>query len=403
MTNATTDPLREASQNMHAVTQRAFDEGALRQLYEMSERSELANSGCCFSLYLPMSAANAEQNWLQLKNGITAIERALDDDSRTSCASMLSELHAMLPKERLLRTFDGTLAIFVCDAGSDVFFFEQTHAFRTTVAEYFDLVPFAQLSRGTAPLYLIALTHQSVRLYRVHGQRFERLEHDDIPERLEDALGYELTESALKGHMGERASGTHRGMIFHGHGAGSEKEKKQETRQYFSIIDDAVCELVGSEHPVVLMGTQEVLAIFREQTCLSERQIVLQNEGSPAHLDESALREQLFEAREVLRSQWAQDEADELNERIERHELVTNPTKLARAAKEGRVLALYVGERMAASKRSAGKHARKFFDLSNKSIAMLVQQVLKLGGRVRALPPGFRTPHGARVAAVLRY
>ncbi len=402
MTHAETE-LDARPQPLRDLVRRTFDDRALRRLYELGERAEATERPLCLSLYLPMRAADPEHNWLQLKNGLATISRELSDEQQATYADLLDALASTLPDERALEMPDGTLGIFACSEGREMFFFEEPHSQWVQVANYFDLVPFAQLVRDHEPIFLVALTFDSLRLYRLHGAAFERVGGGEIPERLEDMLGEELSQDGIKGHMGQRASQRHEGMIFHGHGAGGEGEKKREALQYFSRVDDKLCDLVGRKRVVILMGTSDVLAIFRQQTCLKEEQIQYEITGSPAHLDDAALREKAILARSQLRERWAKKEIAQLQEKVERHELVTNPSKLAKAAREGRILALYVGERMAKSRRSAGKHARKVIDLSNRSVAELARMVMKLGGRVRPLPPGFRTPHGARVAAVLRY
>lgn len=354
-------PLREL------VTQ-AFDDQALRRIHQMGEQVEASDSPLCFSLYLPMESSDAEHNWLQLKNGISAISRELSEAQTETYSEILRALRASLSEQRTLYMPDGTIGIFACSAGSASFFFEGKHAFRFTVAPYFDLVPFVQLSRGIAPIYMVALSQRSVRLFRLHGQCFERIGAGQLPEQLEDVLGHEL-----------------------------------DTARYFSALDSKLRELVDDSAPVVLMGTPDIVSLFREQSSFKDAQLEYVVHGSPAHLRDEELRAHAIDARAQMQQAWSQAESEDLQQRVDRNELVTNPNKLAKAAREGRVLALYVGERMAKSRRMAGKHARRVIDLSNRSVAELARQVLRLGGRIRSLPPGFRTPHGARVAAVLRY
>lgn len=168
--------------------------------------------------------------------------------------------------------------------------------------------PLAPLLAPDGAFHVLALSRNSVRLYRATRHTFDELMPGRMPTSMDEALAMEESRAQLQ-YRSVGGDAAH----FHGHGVGGEVEKAALER-FFRAVDRGLLELIGKGGgPLVLACVDYYLPIYRSVTRhpdVLDRAVAGNPERAPAaeiHAGASELvrrraREQLDAVLERVRS-----------------------------------------------------------------------------------------------------
>lgn len=279
-----------------AMEESAMDKLTRKDLNALMETS----GGWCISIYTPTHRMGREvqQDPIRFKN--------LLDEARSCLLSKgvgAPEVWELLgPAQKLLSNGlfwqhqgDG-LALFL--TAGKVWQYRLPIQFEpfVLVTDRFYIKPLLPGVVENGRFYILALSQDRVSLYRGSTYSVVKIDLDQAPEGLGEALQYDDPEKQLQFHTGTRQPGGigSRPAIFHGQGVGVD-DQEADMLHYFQQVDQAVHRLLGEEHaPLVLAGVDYLLPRYRETNSyphLLDEGI----EGSPETLDEKTLHRQAWD------------------------------------------------------------------------------------------------------------
>jgi len=263
--------------------------------------------------------------------------------------------------------------------------------------------------RAAGRFALLTLSLKRVRLLECSRYTATRMNHPDLPDDYESALGkYTDTERQLQYHTGTPHAGgirAERAAMYHGHGAAGDDAVTQARRlEFCRVIDRAVRDrLRGSELPLVLAADVPLAAIYRQ---VNRYHPLLDDTvaGSFDHLDDAAVRDKALPLIEAGVTQATADAVRRFRE--------TPPDGVARgvaaaleAALDGRVelLLMRAGERRwgRLRDRRVEEHAQPAHG-DEELVNLAACLTLASSGDALALAAG-ESPSPEPACAVLRY
>jgi hypothetical protein len=129
--------------------------------------------------------------------------------------------------------------------------------------------PLLALTGGVGPFTILALSLDRVRILRGDDTHLEEVPLGRTPRSIGEALWFQDEERRITQHSA--GSGTE--VMFHGHAAGGEQAEIR-TRQFLSLVDDGLVEVLRERHavsqPVIVAGVAEHLADLRGVTSLPD-------------------------------------------------------------------------------------------------------------------------------------
>lgn len=242
---------------------KAFTRHDLRRLMAVTDT-------LCISITMPTApaAAAADAHRIRFKNLLrqaakTVQARAPKDKS---LAARLAEGERLLADDRFWRHQSDGLAVFMAPR---VFIHHRlpiTFPETFTAGSRFVVKPLLPLFMADGRFHILALSQAQARLFG--GSRFGVAEIALVgaPEGIAEALPYDSKQAHLQFHTGTAAGRGKRAAVFHGQGVGID-DRKEEIRRYLRQVDRALADsLRDPEEPLVLVGVDFLLALFREVT-----------------------------------------------------------------------------------------------------------------------------------------
>jgi hypothetical protein len=363
------------------------------------------------SIYMPAHRRTneAEQDPIRLKNLLGNAEEQLKarDVRSLTIRDILQPANDLLEDPIFWRHQSDGLALFLGEGEAHILRLPITFRELAVVGDFWHMKPLLPLFAGDGRFYVLALSHDAVRLLEGTRHAISELTLDNVPTSLAEALRYDDKEDQLRFHTNpRRPGGGGRQAIFNGHGM-SRESGKTDLLRFFQQIDAGLQPILRNQRaPLVLAGVEYLHPIYRE----ANEYDFLVDEGvtgnpddlRPEQLHEAAwpLVEPLFEAQRL--------QAKERFRNLQNGDLtVVNLKQAIEAAHQGRVDTIFVPIGV----RQWGKFdpitgrldlyadqqpgARDLYDLA------AVQTYLN-GGAVFAVEP-IAMPVEAPVAAILRY
>lgn len=293
----------------------------------------------CVSIYLPMERRGPEtrQNPLVLKVAIGEVHSLLLDAGmrRPDADAYLEPAARLVEDSDFWQHQEDGLAVFLDRRGLRSFRLPTSFERRIAVTDRFQIKPLLPILSTDGEFYVLALSHNEVRLLRGSRWRVSELELTDVPTSLKDALWYRDPETALQGHATSAGATT---LAFHGHGMGKESSD-EELRAFFRQVDDGIGSIITDNAPVVLSGVGYLLPLYRDVTDLKIAEGGV--EGNPEELSAQELHDEawplvadLFDERRRLAQDRFESSAPDGT--------AWKVTDAVTAAAEGRVETLFV-------------------------------------------------------------
>lgn len=180
---------------------------------------------------------------------------------------------------------------------------------RVDVGEHLHIRPLLRLLDDDQHGYVLSLSQQRVRLYRLTSAATTELELIDTPKSLDEALAHDDPEKQHQFHTGTAQTpgvGGRRAAMHFGHGAGADAQDARVRRFLESVSRGIERTLAGERTPMVLAGVDELVAAFREAT----RFPYLMSTSISGNMDEALPQELHAEAWPLLAKVFKQDQRE---------------------------------------------------------------------------------------------
>jgi hypothetical protein len=307
------------------------------------QRLTQGGEGPLTSIYLPMQRKGPEtrQNPLVLKSALKQVGDELEDRQmrRPDIEAYLKPATSLLDDNSFWQHQEDGLALFLDRDGMYSYRIPEQFGELVVVGERFHLKPLLPILSSEQEFYVLALSHNQVRLLRGTRWQVSELELEDVPSSLAEAIWYKDPEPRLHSHASSRGSTA---LTFHGHGLG-EESSDEELKQFFRKVDDGVRSLVtDARAPVVLAGVGYLHPIYRS---ISDLEVMEKGiDGNPDEISAAKLHERAWDIVSSRQADHLGQAAEQIAAADEEYAAWT-VEEIVSAAAQGRVETLFVPRR----------------------------------------------------------
>jgi hypothetical protein len=315
--------------------------------YDELQQLAASHGGPHLSVYLPtiQNVAGSHQNVIQMKNVMRQAEIQLVEHwmPHRESQEFLAPLLNLTEDEEFWRTMDAGMAIFVHK--------DEMHAFRLPMSfrhwlsintEYV-IRPIVRGVNQYLKGYVLALSENQVKLYRVDHQSMEPVSVDGLPPSLDSMIREGSEDGSRQLHSGSQAIGGRVATVFHGHG-GIPDSRKKEFKKFFRSIDAAVAsELRDATEPMILACVDSCVALYHEVNSYAG----LRKPHVSGSGDEMELKELHRHALKLLEQEHLEarrKNIERIKENLDTPIATTKIREVVRGAYEGRVHTLLFDE-----------------------------------------------------------
>jgi hypothetical protein len=226
-------------------------------------------SEACVSIYLPTHRANPErqQDPIRLKNLLTDAEKQLAANGlrATDARRLVAPAETLMPRHNYPQPGSAGLAVFLAPDFFEHFWLPFAVEERLVIGQRFHLKPLLPSLAPDGIFYVLALSHNQVRLLEGSRHAVHELELAGIPASVADMA--EAGEALPQYRLGARGPSGHSGQqpgAFHGT-ANAGDEDRNALLRFFHLVDEAVRARLGpSNAPLVLAGVEYLHPLYRE-------------------------------------------------------------------------------------------------------------------------------------------
>lgn len=364
----------------------------------------------CLSLFQPThrSMPDNQQDPIRFRNLLKVLDKSLQQHySATEIKNLLT------PFEKLARdplfwnhTQDG-LAVFAAADFFRVYLLQQPMPEQAIVADSFHIKPLRRFLQATDRYQVLGLSRDKFRLFEGNRDTLDEIPlPDSIPQTINEALGYDLTDPRHSVSSYGGVGGT-KGAMHHGHG-GRKDTLDLDDERFFRFVDRQVHEHYSkkSQLPLILAAVKEHHHLFHKVShnpCLMEHGLTVNPDGFT--LDE--LRKRIWEVVEPQHLARQAALAEAFSE-AKAHQLGDDDLRqVASAAAIGRVGTLIIEEGHHIEGRLNPETGKvETAALSHPEVDDVLDDlgelVEKMGGEVWILPPE-QMPGKTGLAAIYRH
>jgi len=240
-----------------------------KQLTDSELRALIERAGeISVSVIMPVQQEGDKraENRTRLKNLLRAAEEELValNLRQPDIERLLAPVEGLDEGGRFAVTDSPGLAIFLTEDFARAYQLPYAPEEMVTVSSNFLIKPLMPL-RSQPTFYVLVLSQQEVRLLRATQYTVERMDLQDVPQGLNEALRWDDPERELQWHSQTGNQSDGRAAIFHGHGVGTKEMHKENLLRYFQLLDRYLSKrLAGEDAPLVLAGVDYLLPIYRQ-------------------------------------------------------------------------------------------------------------------------------------------
>lgn len=369
----------------------------------------------CLSLYQRTHRSHPEnrQDPIRYRNLVDRLEESvLADYPARDVEPMLEPFRRLAKDSDFWNHRTDGLAVLGGRDEFHVFDLQRPVAELAIVAGSFHLKPLLRIVQSADRYQVLGLTRENVHFYEGNRDALDRVELQNVPRTLTEALGAELTEPhQTVASYGGWASSPHADSgefaMRHGHGERSAEIEVDETR-FFRIVDRAILEHYSrpSGLPLLLAALPEHQTPFRE---ISHNPHLLAEgiRANPEALDTAEMRKQAWR---VLEPQYLERLAklvDAFETKRAQGQGSDNLAEVAKAAVAGRVATLLVdADRQVAGRLAPDTGDVEYGELAEADVDDLLDDVLEAVLRTKGevvVVPAERMPTKSGLAATYRF
>ncbi len=224
----------------------------------------------CISIYIPTFRAGEEvdtgQGQSRLKNSMKELKEILSRLvlKENEIISLMAPLNRLLDDQHFWRNQSDGLAIFLQGEELKCFTLPVHFEEHVYLADHFYLKPVIPFFNDNGKFFLLALSLNQAKFFECSRHSItEVFIADLVPDKLEDAVGYDFQEKSLQHRSGQ---GGKAGAMFHGQGEGKD-DKQQEIGKFFRSVDAGLMKLIQEENaPLILACVDSHAPVYKEIT-----------------------------------------------------------------------------------------------------------------------------------------
>ncbi len=240
----------------------------------------------CVSIYMPTYRGGSalEENRIRLKN-LTgqALERLMQRGFRRPDAERLIEPIRDYLEHGIHRQPTGDALGLLTSPGQ---FEKFTLPFEceeiVSVCDRAHVAPLLSMTDGDDLFYVLALSQNSVRLYRRRDNAMEQIASKDIPSSLADVLRYDDRAEHLQLHTRAQPHAEGRAAMYHGQGEGKD-EHHTDMARFCQAVDEAVTRTIGDRQAPLVIAAAEELAVLYKSVTAYPNTVAESIAGNPEH------------------------------------------------------------------------------------------------------------------------
>ncbi len=304
----------------------------------------MARGEACVSIYLPTHQFGSAiyQDQLKLRNMLRDAEsHLLANGWRVpDTATLLAPAYQLLADTLFWREASQGLAIFLAPHQGWHYRLPLAFEEQLVVAHHLHIKPLLPLMCEQPEFYILAISQNSVRLFRGTQYRADEIQMEHWPRNLAEVLQHTTWQKEIQARSGAPVGKGRWSAIFYGSG-GTAEIYKDELLQYCRRIDQGLREWLGEKRtPVVLAGVNYIVAMFREVSHypqLTEEAII----GNPDRISADTLHAKAWN---ILQPQFHHKQADAIEtyyRLANTKHATTDLLKIVREAYQGQVQILF--------------------------------------------------------------
>lgn len=280
------------------------------EFFKKKDFERLANvhNPNCVTIYIPTHRTNDKGEGMYkdkttLKNQLKDARKQLEilEMKPADIEDHLKPINNLIEDTEFWKKRSDGLAIFY--DGDELMTYAIPKVFTpyTHVEGQFYLKPMADLLHGAGRHFILQLALGDVRFYEAtHSSITDVRIEDLVPEELLETVGSDFEPKTLQSRTGQGEQGEFSGM-FHGHGDGSESEKKEEALKFFREINDGLMKMLHDEDaPMVVACVDYLFPIYKEANTYK----YLKNEHVSGNFEHSDLLELKEKAWDIVKDQF---------------------------------------------------------------------------------------------------
>jgi len=383
-----------------------------RDLIQEADRKKLLDSRDphSLSIFLPTHVHGEEvlqkQDAKFLDSELRKIRKALEalPLDASEIQDRLGPIEALVEDGDFWRKQSDGLAIFASKGWFKTFRLPISFAPGYYIGTGFYLVPLVGELTDPNPFYLLSMELENIRLFRGSRRGLEEISiEDQIPERLEDRVGYDYEQKSIQARSQSPDSGK---SGYHGH-AESDWDRKDEILRYFQSVDKALQPILDPKWPMVIASQEYLAAIYRQASTFGS----ILDDTLIANLSEATLPELLQGAMELLKPRLQSGRKEKWAAFSQFHgtgRATSQMDEILKAALEGRIDTLFIArgaelwgtfDDQNLEVHTVDKPSSQAESLVNRAVRMVLQQ----GGEVYERDPADMPGRDMPAAALFRY
>src|SRR5690625_633701 len=155
------------------------------------------------------------------------------------------------------------LAVFASEGFFETFHLPRTVRKIVSISDRFHVIPMITQLEPAGDYLVLAVDLKNTALYRASKTSINNItdEIEDLPLRLEDVVGYDLTEDHLQFRTQQAGPGH---SLYHGQGAGKDN-RKSDILQFMRGLNEKLISYLRSENiPLIFFGQEYLFPIYQE-------------------------------------------------------------------------------------------------------------------------------------------
>jgi hypothetical protein len=279
---------------------------------------------------------------LRLRNALDVAESrlALQELTSSEIKSLLAPGYGLLEAAGFWPACSRGLGILLAPSISRILRSPVDFRDSVTVGANFRVRPLLSMLGQNSIGYVLAISQDHVRLYRISHHECELLRVPSLPVSLREALHQTSVDRGAQCHSKGKSTRRKQSVVFHAQGAGHDTEK-EDLRQYCRQIDKVVAEYIHSQRAPVILACVGHLAAIYQGVSRHEPLLAEFIEGSPDHLTEVQILERAWPLLRAHISLEPTKQLSRLKDAARAEWSTTDTCQIVRAAHEGHVEVLF--------------------------------------------------------------
>jgi len=306
----------------------------------------------CSSIYMPThrTTVDSRQDPVRFKNLLRDVAETLKEMGmrQAQIDEYLGEAEKLLDSNEFWSHQGDGLAVFIRPGKFKYFRLPIKVSELTEVSDRYIIKPLLKLIEEQNQYFALLLSQKNLRLFRCTRFDAEQIDMGDTPTDIDEILKYEDPEKQIQYHTETAPAsdpGGKRRAMYHGHGGGADdSEKKKALSRYFYAVANGIDEILKqSGLPLVTVGLEHYIPIFREACSYSN----LLEQGvnhNPDDLNKEGMLEKTWQIVKPLVDESRRESREKFKQLLGTGKAADNISDVVKAAVAGRIETLFLDQ-----------------------------------------------------------